>query len=153
MASCVSKEIAKLEQCDLRDLKTRWGEAFGRPPPKRISRGLLVRALAYRIQEKTLGRLKPALRRRLARTVAELSAGQAPPEPSLAIKPGTQLLREWQGVMHEVIVLEDSVQYRGKSWRSLSAVAREITGTQWSGPRFFGLRNAGPSGNDAGDDR
>ena len=60
-----------------------------------------------------------------------------------AIKAGTRLLREWQGVTHEVIVLEDGVQYRGELWPSLSAVAREITGTRWSGPAFFGLKTAG----------
>ncbi len=57
-------------------------------------------------------------------------------------RPGTRLLREWQGVVHEVIVLESSVHYRGETWPSLSAVAREITGTRWSGPRFFGLKGA-----------
>ena len=152
MPSLISEEIAKLERCDLRDLKTRWEEAFGRPPPKRISRILLVRALAHRVQEKEMGGLKPAVRRRLAKAVAELSAVQSPPVPSSTIKPGTRLLREWQGVMHEVIVHEDGIQYRGKSWRSLSAVAREITGTRWSGPRFFGLRKPSPSGNSAADD-
>ena len=141
MPSLISEEIAKLERCDLRDVKTRWEEAFGRPPPKRISRSLLVRALAHRVQEKELGGLKPAVRRRLAKAVAELSAVQSPPVPSSTIKPGTRLLRGWHGVMHEVIVHEDGIQYRGKSWRSLSAVAREITGTRWSGPKFFGLRS------------
>ena len=152
MTNHVSREIAKLEPLDLPDLKTRWGEAFGRPPPSHISRGLLVRALAYRIQEKALGGLKPAVCRRLTRAAAELSAGRAPLAPSPTIKPGTRLLREWHGVMHEVIVLEDGVEYRGKSWRSLSAVAREITGTRWSGPRFFGLQKTRSSKDMAADD-
>ena len=153
MTTHVAKEIAKLARLDLPDLKTRWGEAFGRPPPRHIARSLLVRALAYHIQEKVLGGLKPAVRRHLARAAAELSAGRSPPAPFPTLKPGTRLLREWHGVMHEVIVLEDSVQYRGTSWRSLSAVAREITGTRWSGPRFFGLRKASPSKDSSADDR
>ena len=153
MPSRISEEIANLERCDLRDLKMRWEEVFGRPPPRRISRSLLMRALAHRVQEKELGGLKPVVRRRLVRAAADLSAAQAPPVPTSTIKPGTRLLREWHGVMHEVIVREDGIQYRGKTWRSLSAVAREITGTRWSGPRFFGLRLATPSGKNAADDR
>ena len=96
-------------------------------------------------------RLKPGTRRRLARAAEDLAAGKAPSVPKSAIKPGTRLLREWQGVMHEVIVLEDGVQYRGRTWRSLSAVAREITGTRWSGPLFFGLRKGGPRPEDSAD--
>ena len=152
MTTHVSRAIAELERLDLPGLKTRWGEAFGRAPPRHIRRGLLVRGLAYCIQEKAQGGLKPAVRRRLAKAAAELSAGRAPPAPSPTIKPGTRLLREWQGVVHEVIVLKDGVDYRGKSWRSLSAVAREITGTRWSGPRFFGLQKTRSSKDSAADD-
>ncbi len=80
----------------------------------------------------------------ISRATAE-SEGQASPRystPFRKIKPGTRLLREWHGVVHEVIVLESSVLYCEKNWPSLSAVAREITGTRWSGPRFFGLKGA-----------
>ena len=100
----------------------------------------MVRAIAYRIQERMLGGLDPATRRRLDRTADELAQGRRPSAGPIAIKPGTRLLREWGGVVHEVIVLEKSVRYRGELWPSLSAVAREITGSRWSGPRFFGLR-------------
>jgi hypothetical protein len=104
-----------------------------------MSRIVLLRALAYRIQEQTLGGLDRVTLRRLDRAAADLAGGRSPTQPRPKIKPGTRLLREWQGVVHEVIVLESSVHYRGEPWPSLSAVAREITGAHWSGPRFFGL--------------
>ena len=107
-----------------------------------MSRVFLLRALAYGIQEKALGGLDRTTRRRLDRAAADLAAGRTPAPPGPRIKPGTRLLREWQGKVYEVIVLEKGVQYRGDSWPSLSAVAREITGTRWSGPRFFGLKEA-----------
>jgi len=107
-----------------------------------MSRNVLVRAIAYRIQERALGGLNPSTRRRLDRATADLAAGRNHSPLAPKIKPGTRLLREWQGNVHEVIVLEKGVEYRGKFWPSLSAVAREITGTRWSGPRFFGLKGA-----------
>ena len=80
-------------------------------------------------------------RRALARAGEDIARGSPPSAPPSTIKPGTRLLREWQGVTHEVIVLDDGVRYRGETWGSLSAVAREITGTRWSGPLFFGLKD------------
>ena len=105
-----------------------------------MSRSLLLRALAYRMQEQVLGGLDRTTLRRLERAAKDLAAGRKPSSPVPKIKPGTRLLREWQGVVHEVVILEKTVQYRDKDWPSLSAVAREITGTRWSGPRFFGLK-------------
>jgi hypothetical protein len=111
-----------------------------------MSRNILVRSIAYRVQERAFGGLNPSTRRRLDRAAADLAAGRTPAPPAPKLKPGTRLLREWQGNVHEVIVLEKGVDYRGKSWPSLSAVAREITGTRWSGPRFFGLTKDAPNG-------
>jgi len=91
------------------------------------------------MQEQVLGGLDRATRRKLERATVDLAAGKALARPVPKSQPGTRLLREWQGVVHEVIVLEHSVLYRGKNWPSLSAVARAITGARWSGPRFFGL--------------
>lgn len=136
----LSGELAALAGLPFEALKERWQALFGASTQPRLSRGLLLRAIAYRMQEQALGGLDPATRRRLARAAQDLAAGRTPSTPSTTIKPGTRLLREWQGVIHEVIVLEGSVQYRGASWPSLSAVAREITGTRWSGPLFFGLK-------------
>ena len=108
---------------------------------RRISRDLLIRALAYRIQEQSLGGLKPSTRRLLAKVAADASARrsiQVAPESTL--KPGTVLLREWHGTQHQVIVREDAIVFKGKQYKSLSQVAHRITGTKWSGPRFFGLK-------------
>ena len=140
MASPVSRMIAELQALDTPRLRALWEEASGRPPPKHTRRELLLRALAYQIQVQAFGGLRPTTRRRLARAADEIREGRTPSATPTAIKPGTRLLREWQGVTHEVIVLEDGVQYRGDTWASLSAVAREITGTRWSGPLFFGLK-------------
>ena len=123
------------------DLKERWRALYGTEPPRRISRDLLVRALAYRIQEQALGGLKPSTRRLLAKVAADASARRpiwVAPEPDL--KPGTVLLREWHGTQHQVIVREDGIVLQGKPYKSLSQVAYRITGTKWSGPRFFGLK-------------
>jgi hypothetical protein len=92
------------------------------------------------MQEKVHGGLDRATQRRLDKATTDLKAGRAVVPAVPTIKPGTRLLREWQGTVHEVIVLEKGVHYRDKTWPSLSAVAREITGTRWSGPRFFGLK-------------
>lgn len=139
-AGDLSRDMAALPGLPLDVLKERWQALYGSPPPSRLGRALMIRAIAYRMQEQALGGLGPALRRRMARAAEEIGVGRAPSPAPTAIKPGTRLLREWQGVVHEVIVLENGVQYRGETWNSLSVVAREITGTRWSGPLFFGLK-------------
>ena len=139
--SALAHEIAALRQATSVDLKERWRSLYCTEPPRRISRDLLVRALAYRIQEKALGGLKPATRRLLAKVAAHASANrpiEVAPNPDL--KPGTVLLREWHGTQHQVVVREDGILFRGKPYKSLSEVAYRITGTKWSGPRFFGLK-------------
>ncbi len=135
-------DLEALRELSRGQLKWRWQGLYGSTCPAHLSRLLLLRALAYRMQEQALGGLDPATRRHLARAAEDLAAGRAPAASRPKIKPGTRLLREWRGVVHEVIVLEGGVQYRDETWPSLSAVAREITGTRWSGPRFFGLKGA-----------
>ena len=136
-------DLETLRDLSFNELKERWSVFYDSACPSRISRNFLLRALAYRMQEEVLGGLDRATRRRLDRAAKDLAAGRTPATSTQTkVKPGTRLLREWQGVVHEVIVLETSVQYRDTSWPSLSAVAREITGTRWSGPRFFGLKGA-----------
>ncbi|MBY0399566.1 DUF2924 domain-containing protein [Myxococcota bacterium] len=139
----LAADLAALPSLPRSELQKRWGDLYGTSCPAHISRGLLVRALAYRMQENVLGGIDRATQRRLDRAAADLAAGRSLSGPGAKIKPGTRLLREWNGRVHEVIVLEGKVQYRNKSWPSLSAVAREITGTRWSGPRFFGLLKGG----------
>ena len=132
-------DLEALRDLSREELKRRWQGLYGSPCPAHLSRLFLLRALAYRMQEQALGGLDPATRRHLARAAEDLAAGRAAAASGPKIKPGTRLLREWHGVVHEVIVLEGGVQYRDETWPSLSAVAREITGARWSGPRFFGL--------------
>jgi len=142
-AKNLATDLAGLRALSLENLKECWQSLFGAPPRARLGRALMVRAIAYRMQEQALGGLDAATCRQLARIADDLAAGREPAASRTTIKPGTRLLREWGGVMHEVIVLESSVRYRGKLWPSLSAVASEITGARWSGPRFFGLRARG----------
>jgi hypothetical protein len=151
-----AKQRGKVSQEDLDalsglgklDLKQRWEEAFSHPPPKYMRREILVRALAHETQLEAAGGMPAGLTRQLERAARSMREGKASAAAgdhhrsasSLTIKPGTRLLRDWQGVTHEVIILENGIQYRDREWNSLSAVAREITGTRWSGPLFFGLK-------------
>jgi hypothetical protein len=128
----LGRELQGLGRLSRHSLAARWTALYGAPPPPRTSRSLMIRAVAYQLQERAFGGLGAATRR--------LLAGAAPgARPSREARPGTVLLREWQGVTHQVTVIEDGVLYRGERHRSLSAVARIITGSRWSGPRFFGL--------------
>ena len=137
----LTAEIAALSKASIKDLRQRWKNLYGKEPSGHIGRSLLIRAIAYRLQEKAFGGLKPSTRRLLARVAEETAAGSSPKSPSVRkAEPGTILVREWQGSMHRVTVLDDGVSFNGKRYRSLSEVAREITGCRWSGPRFFGLR-------------
>jgi len=135
-------DLAALDTLSRTELMARWETLYGSPCPARMSQPFLRRALAYRIQEKAFGGLDRTTRRRLERIAADLAAGRAPARARRKVKPGTRLLREWQGTIHEVIVLEKSVTYQGTTYPSLSAVARAITGARWSGPRFFGMKGA-----------
>jgi hypothetical protein len=141
-STTLAADLAALEELSREELRQRWVDLYDTPCPPYISRVLMLRALAYRMQEQALGGLDRATRRRLERATTDLAAGCPLTAPAPKIKPGTRLLREWQGVVHEVIVLERGVEYRDKTWPSLSAVAGEITGARWSGPRFFGLKEA-----------
>ncbi len=120
------------------DLVTAWRECIGRPPPKGISQRLLARAVAYARQERTFGSLPDQVARRLAR----LAAGEAVDrlEATGLLSAGTRLVREWNGVTHFVEVVPDGFVWNGERYRSLSVIARAITGARWSGPRFFGLK-------------
>jgi len=129
-------ELASLVGLDRTHLIERWRALYGVEPPVSISRPLLLHSIAYRMQEK-MGGLKSPTRRFLEQFAIN---GKATALPTPNIKPGTRLLREWHGVVHEVTVVEQGVMFKGKRYRSLSEVATEITGAKWSGPLFFGLR-------------
>ncbi len=137
----LANQLASLSALSTAALRDRWRDLYGSEAPPALWRSLLIRALAYRLQEQVYGGLKPGTRRWLERVADDVSAGRPiRPEPANGVKPGTRLLREWQGVTHEVVVTENGVLYRGERYRSLSQVARLITGSRWSGPLFFGLK-------------
>jgi hypothetical protein len=137
----LAAEIASLSKLDTDELRARWKDMFGNPPSGDISRSFLTRAIAYRLQEKAFGGLKPSTQRLLAEFSYDGANGSAAVR-SRILRPGAVLVRQWRGISHQVGVLEKGVCFRGKRYRSLSEVAREITGTRWSGPLFFGLKRS-----------
>ena len=136
-------EVASLSKLGIDELRERWKATFGKEPSRDISRSFLTRAIAYRLQEKAFGGLKSSTRRLLGEFSHDEAKGAAlAAAPSRIVKPGAVLVREWRGISHQVSVLEKGFCFRSKRFRSLSEVAREITGTRWSGPLFFGLKRS-----------
>jgi hypothetical protein len=133
----IAEEIGRLTSLSREDLAGRWTSIFGSPSPRGVKRGLLERACAYELQARALGGLKPSARRSLL-AIATGKAGKRPPVKN-ALRPGTRLVREWHGIVHQVDVADKSIVWKGQTYSSLSAVATAITGSRWSGPRFFGL--------------
>lgn len=128
------------------ELGARWRAFYRADPPKGISRRLLFFAIAYETQARQFGGLKPATKRQLRLIVngtADGNHGGRKASPTL--QPGARLVREWNGVSHAVEVIDGGYVWNGHRHRSLSAVARAITGARWSGPRFFGLTSGGSS--------
>ena len=142
-------EIARLRDLDVGGLRSRWHNLFGRRPHPHLPRHLLFRVLAYRLQADVLGDLDGESQRLLDRSVSPEDAGQRAMElarRTADLRPGTVLGREWNGQMRRVAVLADGFAWNGKTYPSLSKVAFAITGTRWSGPKFFGLRDKPPKG-------
>jgi len=137
----LEKRLAEIPQLDLEALRDTWADIYGRPPPKFMSRRLLELAAAYDAQAKVYGGLKPAVRRKLLQAAARPASPTEVPrrKPRNALTPGSRLVREWHGRSHTVEVMERGFLYAGRRYRSLSEIARAITGARWSGPRFFGL--------------
>ena len=127
-------EIDRIAALNVDRSRALWREMMGRPAPDALSKELIARALAYRLQEQSLGGLDPHLRRLLA-TLAKPGA-----EPIRHLKIGSVIVREHEGEIHEVMVAPGGFYWSGQTYSSLSAIARKITGTSWNGPRFFGLR-------------
>jgi Protein of unknown function (DUF2924) len=139
----IEGEINRIRSLDLQALRCEWRRLYRGEPP-RISRDLLVLALGYRLQEIEHGGLGKSTRRKLQTLEKTLrSTGRVAPTPSLSLKPGARLVREWHGRTHTVTVTEDGFEYVGTSYPSLTKIAGKITGAHWSGPRFFGLSSAG----------
>jgi Protein of unknown function (DUF2924) len=146
----LSERLKSIPAMDKPTLCKLWSELFKEPIPLGVRRELLVRILAYRLQEQAFGGLGPASRRRLRQIAAHIESGKVNPtaEPQ-RIKAGTRLIREWQGKKHVVTATQTGYEYQGAQYGSLSEIARHITGTRWSGPLFFGLKAAGPKRNGA----
>jgi hypothetical protein len=119
-----------------------WTSTLGTPPTFTASREFLLNELAWKIQERASGGLKPSVRQRLEAFARALERGAIPREldPVSRLRPGITLIKEWRGRKHAVAVLERGFAYQGKTYQSLSQIARAITGTRWNGPVFFGLR-------------
>ncbi|MBX3455574.1 DUF2924 domain-containing protein [Ferrovibrio sp.] len=137
----ISAEIKKLEEFPTARLKQRWRRKWPVQLPKQVSRELLVISLAWELQASEFGGLPRELQRQIDTFASDLKrSGKIDGNAPIRIKPGTRLVREWQGERHEVTVLEKRFAYKNKQFDSLSEIAREITGTRWSGPVFFGLK-------------
>jgi hypothetical protein len=135
----LSQRMAALSGLTAQQLRDEWRRLYRGQPP-RLSRDLLIRSIAYRMQELAHGGLSKATQRTLATMSKELEAnGNVTIAPDLRVRAGARLVREWRGRTHTVIVTEDGFEYAGKAYASLTRIAHEITSAHWSGPRFFGL--------------
>jgi hypothetical protein len=140
-AMACREALVRLPELDLGELRQQWRALYKADASPHLSRELLVRAVAYRMQEAALGGLRPKRQRQLRHFAQQLKeSGEGRIRSRHELKPGTRLVREWRGRTHEVLVLDDGFSWQGTPYRSLSALARKITGTAWSGPLFFGLK-------------
>ncbi len=142
MSTEISAKIRELPYLRTRQLRMLWEELFAKPPHPKLRRDLMIPILAYQVQESAYGGLKASTRRRLEKLAAELERNPSGALQSSVLKPGTKLIRHWHGERHEVLANDEGFDYRGKRYKSLSEIAREITDARWSGPRFFGIRQA-----------
>lgn len=146
MSDTLADEIAKLPTLPREQLRAKWRAALKQPAPPHLRKQLLVPMLAYKLQEQAYGGLKPQVKQRLRELAARFAADPKQNVAKLAnpmrMKPGTRLIRQWQGVSHHVTVSESGFEYQSRVYASLSEIARHITGTRWSGPLFFGLRRS-----------
>jgi hypothetical protein len=145
-AASLEFEITHLRSLDLIGLQCRWQSVVGRPAPEHMPKHLLFGILAYRIQADAFGDLDAATVQLLKRAATVQSLNEVLPlvaaqdQRKQAMVLGTVLTREWNGQLHRVMVVEDGFAFEGKTFDSLSGIAFAITGTNWNGPRFFGLR-------------
>jgi DUF2924 family protein len=143
--AAIERELDRIRSLELEEVRLEWRRLFQSDPP-RISRALLVLGVGHRLQEIAHGGLGKATRRKLQTMAKALRKnGQVSPTPSLGLKPGARLIREWRGRTHTVTITEDGFEYAGTSYSSLSKIAKKITSAHWSGPRFFGLHRERPN--------
>ena len=133
------RQIAQLLDRTTQELRLAWRQLYRTGPPAGLSRDLLIRALAHQLQERTQGGAGAALRRRLRTLATEFEKGSTSFASGVVPKTGARLVRQWRGHTHTVVVGENGFEYEGQRYRSLTVIAERITGTHWSGPRFFGV--------------
>jgi hypothetical protein len=137
----IDQELKRLTDMNTSDLRAEWRKRFGCKPASRLSKDLMVRTIAYKIQEKVFGGLSKAARKKLKNYRRQIqTGGTIAVATDIRIKPGTKLVREWNGQVHTVVALDKGFEYQGQQFVSLTKIANEITGSHWSGPRFFGLK-------------
>jgi hypothetical protein len=137
IAAAVEAEISKIQSLTPDEVRALWRDTFKKDVPKALTRDLLVRTLCWHFQEKAFGGHSPAI----LKLLASYARGRPGEVVRLRrLKPGTELVREFQGERHTVVITAEGFRWRGEDYASLTAIARTITGTNWNGPRFFGLR-------------
>jgi hypothetical protein len=137
----LAAKLKALPGQDTGTLRQEWRRLYRSHPPARITRDLLMLAIAWKLQANVHRGLTTAQRQKLANIARDIREnGDLSGSTTMRLKPGARLLREWRGETHTVLVLANGFEWNGRHHRSLSAIARAITGTPWSGPRFFGLK-------------
>jgi hypothetical protein len=143
-------EIRRLPDLSLEDLRARWKALFGNPAPLSLRRRFLARAVAYQMQVETYGGLSASTKKRLQAIAAGVRQGNLDIVGiAKTMRPGTQMLRQWQDQTHTVTAIKDGFEWNGRTYKSLSAVAKEITGTNWNGYVFFGIKRPSPGNKNA----
>lgn len=138
--SDLDKQLSDLATMEPAQLRSLWRDTFRKPAPE-IAPDLLRRSIAWRLQERMHGGLTPPVKIQVSRLQKKLAKSNgAGMLPDIALKPGTRLVRAWNGKSYHVLVGEEGFEYDGRQFGSLSHIAEEITGAHWSGPRFFGLK-------------
>ncbi len=138
-AAAIEAEVDQVRSLSIDALRKRWRMMFGAIPPQGLTKDIIARMIAYRIQEEAFG----GLDRETVKLLDRLARGEKPNELNRRLKAGTVLVREYKGERHTVTVVPDGFLWRDKTYSSLSTIARAVTGTAWNGPRFFGLRVRG----------
>ena len=138
MQTSLYPALNSLDSMSYAELVKSWQDTFHHPPPTQCGRALLCGALAWHRQAQQIGGLSPSESKALRQST--LSNNQA-----TNLSTGSRLVRVWQGQTHQVTVIKNGFEYSGQHWESLSAIARAITGTRWSGPAFFGLKKSNKS--------
>lgn len=134
------RKLADLDGMTPAQLRSEWRDCWRKPAPE-IGPDLLRRGIAWKRQSRIHGDLPPHARREIQKVLSRLSAGKpAVDDERISLRPGTRLVREWRGTMHQVVVLERGYEHEGRHYSSLTQVASAITGAHWSGPRFFNLK-------------